>query len=180
MRPGGQAMMLSDPSRALQLLSAMITPAVLISAAGTLILSTSNRLGRIVDRVRELLRLIEQLAAGQGDFAGEHRREIERQLDSHVLRGRLIQAALTSFYAALGMFVATTIAIGLVALVPESAGLPSVLGIVGTLILFHGCVLLIRETRIALKAVNDEMEFALRLHSLYKAREVERGARPSA
>src|SRR5262252_5485580 len=36
------------------LLSAMITPAVLISACGTLILSTSTRLARIMDRVREL------------------------------------------------------------------------------------------------------------------------------
>jgi len=33
---------------------AMITPAVLISASGTLVLSTGNRLGRIVDRVRVL------------------------------------------------------------------------------------------------------------------------------
>jgi uncharacterized protein DUF2721 len=33
------------------ILSAMITPALLISAAGTLILSTSNRLGRVVERI---------------------------------------------------------------------------------------------------------------------------------
>ena len=34
----------------------MITPAVLISASGTLVLSTSNRLTRVVDRVRSLAR----------------------------------------------------------------------------------------------------------------------------
>ena len=33
---------------AISVLSAMITPAVLISACGTLILSTSNRLGRVL------------------------------------------------------------------------------------------------------------------------------------
>jgi len=44
-----------DPlSSALGVLSAMITPAILISACGTLVLSTSNRLGRVVDRVRDL------------------------------------------------------------------------------------------------------------------------------
>lgn len=32
----------------------MITPALLISACGTLVLSTSNRLSRVVDRVRVL------------------------------------------------------------------------------------------------------------------------------
>ena len=167
---------MTDPSGALQLLSAMITPAVLISASGTLILSTSNRLGRIVDRVRELSGMIERLAAGQiKDFPEEHRREIERQLGSHVLRGKLIQESLTSFYVALGTFVATTIAIGLVAVVPASVWLPSALGILGTLILFYGCLLLIRETRIALRAVNDEMEFALRLRSLYQERDQGRG-----
>lgn len=39
---------------ALAVLSAMITPAVLISACGTLIFSTAARLARIVDRVRGL------------------------------------------------------------------------------------------------------------------------------
>jgi hypothetical protein len=33
---------------ALEVLTAMITPAVLISASGTLVLSTSNRLTRVV------------------------------------------------------------------------------------------------------------------------------------
>ncbi|HET7711316.1 MAG TPA: DUF2721 domain-containing protein, partial [Thermoanaerobaculia bacterium] len=39
----------------LSVLSAMITPAVLILASGSLILTTSNRLTRVVDRVREML-----------------------------------------------------------------------------------------------------------------------------
>ena len=44
-----------DPlSASVAVLTAMITPAVLISASGTMILSTSTRLIRIVDRVREL------------------------------------------------------------------------------------------------------------------------------
>jgi len=37
-----------------EVLGAMITPAVLISASGVLVLSTSNRVGRTVDRVRAL------------------------------------------------------------------------------------------------------------------------------
>lgn len=43
-----------DAPAAGEILGAMITPAVLISASGTLTLSTSNRLGRIVDRARVL------------------------------------------------------------------------------------------------------------------------------
>ena len=45
---------MSDISTPAAVLSAMITPAVLISAAGTLVLSTSNRLSRVVDRIRVL------------------------------------------------------------------------------------------------------------------------------
>jgi hypothetical protein len=41
-------------------------------------------------------------------------------------------------------------------------------------ILFHGCVLLIGETRMALKSVNAEMEFTLRLRSLYQQRDKDR------
>lgn len=46
----------------LAVLTSMITPAVLISACGALILSTSVRLGRVVDRVRVLSDRFEDLA----------------------------------------------------------------------------------------------------------------------
>lgn len=153
----------------LALLSAMITPAVLISACGTLIFSTSNRLARIVDRVRELGRLLQQLATSEEvEFKEERWQEFERQLSSHAVRTQLIQRALTSFYAALGAFVATTMAIGIVAVIPRIGWLPSALGIAGTLVLFHGCVILIAEARMALRSVTEEMAFALKLSELYR------------
>jgi hypothetical protein len=154
----------------LSLLSAMITPAVLISACGTLVFSTATRLARIVDRVRELSLTMETLFRGEGDFPEERRAEIERQLGFYVRRSRLVQRSLTAFYVALGIFVAATIAIGVTAFVPEIAFLPSALGIVGALELFYGCLLLIREMRLAQKAVDSEMEFTLRLGALYQER----------
>jgi hypothetical protein len=45
----------------LGVLSAMITPAVMILATSSLILTTTNRLVRIVDRVREMLPEFEKL-----------------------------------------------------------------------------------------------------------------------
>jgi len=154
----------------------MITPAVLISACGTLIFSTSTRLARIVDRVRELSRVIEQMFDGEAtDFPEERRAEVERQLAIHARRTRIIQRSLTSFYISLGMFVATTVSIGLVALLHSGAWLPSALGIAGTIILFYGSVLLIAETRLALRSVNSEMEFILRLRDMYQARQASSG-----
>ena len=155
----------------LGLITSMITPAVLISACGTLVFSTATRLARIVDRVRELSRDMEALFRGEvSDFPDERRAEIERQLGFYVVRSRLVQRSLTAFYTALGVFVAATIAIGLTAFVPEASFLPSLLGIVGTSELFYGCVLLIREMRHSQKAVDSEMEFTLRLGALYQAR----------
>ena len=155
----------------LSLLSAMITPAVLISACGTLIMSTSMRLARIVDRVRELSKQIEPLFLGEvTDFADERRAEVERQLSVHTKRGKIIQNALTGFYISLSLLVAATVSVALTALAHQLDWLPAAFGIAGTITLFYGSVLLIAETRLALRSVNSEMQFTLQLRDLYRQR----------
>src|SRR6185503_6364802 len=122
-------------------------------------------------RVRQLSHSFEQLYTDSvADFPDEKRAEVERQLVLLAGRGRLIQRALTSFYVSLGIFVATTIGIGLAALWPRIAWLPTALGAAGTLVLFHWCVMLIGETRLSLRSVDLEMEFALKLRELYQSR----------
>ena len=154
----------------LEVLSAMITPAVLISASGTLVLSTSVRLARVVDRVRTLSGTLEEIFNAPPDALvtarGTH---IERQLDLQTRRGRLIQRALTSFYVALCVFVGTTISIAVSAFAPAVAWAPTWLGIFGMIPMFYGCVLLVRETRLALVSVDREMAFVLALRSRYEA-----------
>ena len=155
----------------LSLLSAMITPAVLISACGTLIMSTSMRLARIVDRVRELSKQIEPVFLGEvTDFADERRAEVERQLSVHTRRGKIIQNALTGFYISLSLLVAATVSIALTGLAHQLHWLPAAFGIAGTVALFYGSVLLIAETRLALRSVNSEMQFTLQLRDLYRQR----------
>jgi hypothetical protein len=44
-------------------LTVMITPALFMTASGSLIISTSNRMSRIVDRIRQLNELSTCLAA---------------------------------------------------------------------------------------------------------------------
>jgi hypothetical protein len=157
------------PQIGLSLLSAMITPAVLISACGTLIFSTSTRLARVVDRVRNLSAQIERLFGGDAPpFAEERRREVELQLGMYARRARLVQGSLTSFYVALGLFVATTIAIGFTPFAPAIGWIPAAFGIVGTLVLFLGCVLLINETRLAVQSLKAETAFTLRLSQLHQ------------
>ena len=52
-----------------EILGAMITPAVLISACGVLVLSTSNRVGRTVERVRSLAAEVERLQMSPESFS---------------------------------------------------------------------------------------------------------------
>ena len=144
------------------LLAAMVTPAVLISAAGTLVFSTTSRLARLVDRARALAHELEALAANpDSPFAEERRAEIEHHLTVRARRSHLVQSAVTRFYVALGLFVAATMAVGLTAIFPAIEWVPPVLGILGSFGLFSGCIQLIRETRLALVAVDREMSFAL-------------------
>src|SRR5215217_6087209 len=106
-------------SSAVAVLTAMITPAVLISACGALILSTSTRLGRVVDRVRMLIERFEETMNTQEaegvEMFEERRSFLFNQLDKLTTRTRLLQRSMRVFYLALGVFVATSVAIGLVA-----------------------------------------------------------------
>jgi hypothetical protein len=155
--------MAGDATGSLGLLSAMITPAVLISACGTLIFSTAARLARIVDRVRNLARQLEQLVADPAaPDRGERIDELRRQLSTSAERGRLVQASLTSLYVAVGSFVAATMLIPATLWLERLTWLPGIFGVFGTLCLFVGSLQLIRETRLALASVNAEMEFVLR------------------
>ena len=151
-----------DPtSSAVAVLTAMITPAVLISACGSMILSTSSRLGRVVDRVRALSDKLEELARKHASETTERQGVIFAQLDKLTSRARILQRSMVAFYLATGMFVATSVAIGVVAIVGNSRYtiVPVILGIVGACFLFYGSMLLIFEARLALSTIHAEMDF---------------------
>ena len=156
-------------SSAVAVLTAMITPAVLISACGALILSTSTRLGRVVDRVRMLIERFEETMKTQEEegveLFEERRTFLFNQLDKPTPRPRLLQRCMRVFYLSLGVFVATSVAIGLVAAAghPSYAWLPVTLGLAGACGLFYGSVLLIRESFLAQEALNAEMDFIWKL-----------------
>ena len=97
-----------DSAAAIAVLTAMITPAVLISACGSMILSTSSRLGRVVDRVRSLSDRLDEMAERNenDDAAVERQQVIFEQLDKLTSRARLLQRCMVTFYLSAGMFVA--------------------------------------------------------------------------
>jgi Protein of unknown function (DUF2721) len=96
----------------------MITPAILISASGVLVLSTSNRVGRTVGRVRVLAAEVERLQSFDKSLLaskskGQH---VTEQLTQFSQRAVLLRSAMTALYTAIGLLVGTNILVGLVAL----------------------------------------------------------------
>ncbi|HEX2600901.1 MAG TPA: DUF2721 domain-containing protein [Gemmatimonadaceae bacterium] len=168
---------------AVSVLSAMITPAVLISACGSLIIATSDRLNKAVTRTREISaalmpREVDQRSAPRE----EERRMLFVQLDFATTRSRLLQRALSRLYGALGFFVGTSVAVGLVAITSSHfTFLPVALGLAGAALLLYAAFLLVKESRFALAAVNDEMDFVWKLGKEHGPPDlVERGMRRRA
>lgn len=150
-------------SSASEVLGAMITPAVLISASGTLVLSTSNRLTRVVDRIRTLAEEAEEIHEEQGEGSGgaqERMQLISKQLPQLSARVLLLRSALTALYAAIGLLVATSIAVGVVSALRWAYGwVPVVTGLAGACALLYGSLLLVREARLAIGSTLQEMEY---------------------
>lgn len=146
---------------AVAVLSAMITPAVLIAACGSLTISTANRLARVIERTRELSQQFESLAKDEsGADVSKRRAMLFDQLRRATRRARLLQRSMTRIYLAISVFVATSVAIGIVAVTSqEYAWIPIILGLAGAALLFQASVLLIVESRIQMRAVRNEMKF---------------------
>jgi hypothetical protein len=161
---------------ALNVLAAMITPALLLSACGTFILSTSNRLARIVDRMRALSRQLDEITT-----AGVQVALLEERIEHHraeiKLQGRrlnLIQRALTILYFGAVNFVFTSVAIGVASTITVVwvYWLPVVFGIAGALCMLSSAIILAIEARKAVSDLYEETEFYRRLARHYSEKQL--------
>lgn len=156
----GAAVQTPTLANAVTVLSAMITPAVLIAACGSLTISTANRLARAIERSRELSQQFEALARSDADDVDGRGAMLFDQLRRTTRRARFLQRAMTRIYLAISVFVATSVAIGIVAVTSQAyAWIPILLGLAGAGLLFQASVLLIIESRIQMNAVRNEMKF---------------------
>lgn len=169
--PGSQTL-----SSTIAFLTAMITPALLISATGSLVLSTSTRLGRVIDRVRELERRLAELITTEdkeGIVLYELRVEaVFDLLDKVTTRSRILQRAQFAFYAGLLMFVLTSLTIGAVGLLNHYAWIPIPVGLVGILCVFYGSILMMSESRLATATVDTEMDITWELANIIAPKEI--------
>lgn len=160
----------------IEFLTAMVTPTLLISATGSLVLSTSTRLGRVVDRVRELeSRLGELIFIEDKDAIPLYEKRLDtivKLLDKVTTRSRILQRALSAFYYGLSFFILTSVTIAIAAFFTTYRWIPIPVGIIGIMWLFWGGVQMLRETRLATATINAEMDFTWTLAKTVAPREI--------
>jgi hypothetical protein len=149
-------------SAGLAVLTSMITPALLLSATGTYILSTSTRLGRCIDRIRKISELLEN------DFDPNHEAHISPERKKMLLgqveilgrRARLLQGVMQVLYLSAAMFVATSVTIGVASVfVQQLSWMPITMGLGGACFLAYATFRLIFEARMSAHGLLAEIEF---------------------
>ena len=143
-------------------LTAIVAPAILTNASSVLALGTSNRLARVVDRTRVVASELAALEPGTPD----HQMWAAQLTPLHV-RAQLLLKALRFFYAGLGLFAASALVsvggsiaayYGQKLLFEVGAALAVLTGASAVLGLTSGCILMVRETQLAVRTLQEEAE----------------------
>ncbi len=151
-------------------LTAVVAPAVLTNASSVLCLGTSNRLARVVDRTRVVTSQLASLPPASPDCL-----PWADQLQRLQVRAQLLLKALRLLYGSLGAFAAAALFSVIGSLLDYYsrplafrgvALLALVIGGFAVLGLVSGCVLMVRETRLAVRALAIEAELARSPHRI--------------
>jgi hypothetical protein len=150
----------------LGILTFIVAPAILTNASSVMTLGTSNRFARAIDRARGLAAEVEGKEQQSDPLIGLRIRQL-RTAERRVL---LLVRALTSFYLSVGAFAAASL-VSLLAAVFFVAGQELlrhitlagalVAGILGVAGLATGSALLVWESRMSLRILQEETEFTL-------------------
>jgi hypothetical protein len=151
-------------------LTAIVAPAILTNASSVLALGTGNRLARVVDRTRIVAAEMAAFDPASSDY-----QMWSAQLEPLQIRAHLLVKALRFFYAGIGLFTASALVSvgGSIAayygqrLVFEAAAALAVLtGASAVLGLASGCVLMVRETQLAVRTLAGEAKIRARHHGV--------------
>ena len=147
-------------------LTAVVAPAILTNACSVLSLGTGNRIARVVDRTRAIVHELGSMTADSPEYQWR-----SRHLEMLHTRGNLLIKALRLFYASLGEFAASALlsVIGaslvyydLHTAFQTCAVIALVVGVLAVTGAVTGCVLMVRETTLAVASVNEEVGFAVK------------------
>jgi hypothetical protein len=135
------------------ILTAMLAPAFFLTATASLLMSANQRLARVIDRLRTVLKELEETSDP------EYRSVLERRIEIQRLRSRLVLRGSQLLYAAISFFVGTSLSVAADAIVGYRAGaLPTIMAVLGVLSLFAASLYLARESVLAVKVIDEEMD----------------------
>ena len=149
-----------EASGAVGTIAAMVTPALFILAASSLVSSALVRMGRVADRARVLT-----VAAREGghERLGATPAQLREWLKLHESRARHAERAIAALYLAVVFFVATCLGIAIERIVGVlPSWLPLGLVVPGALLLFFGAGSMVFESRLSGRQIAEEIEDARR------------------
>lgn len=158
--------MQDTPVTAIQAIQAILAPALGISAVGLLLLALMSRYSTIVNRIRllndEKRKLTRQLAE-KGELAySDNARymSIRKQTEELLVRSSLVRNAVLSMQTAVGMFVLSSIAIGLNLFVSSETfkAIPLIVFLIGMICIMVGVVFSGLEVHRSFKIVLIEVK----------------------
>lgn len=142
------------PSSLLPIIQASTTPVILISGLGLLLLTMTNRMGRIIDRTRVYASHLRQAEAAE-------RRQLEIQLELTWRRAKLVRLALT--FATSSMLASSALVIAIfmgATLRMDLSGLMLVLFLAAIAFLVASLAAFLRDIFVSLEALHLEVQQA--------------------
>lgn len=107
---------ISETLTVIQAIQLIIAPAVMINACGLLLLGVSNKFSVLINRIRQLNEEKRQFSMDEHiDFSPLEMQRIESigvQLRELLVRGKLLRNSLVSYFTEIGIFVLTSVLIG--------------------------------------------------------------------
>ena len=142
-------------SPALIIISAMITPALLILGSASLVATALQRLARAVDRARALVQQSELETSKSGEAQELSKRWIER----YSTRSLLAERAVTAFFLAVGILVLGCLSIAIDRYYDDRlTWLPVSLTILGMCMILAGAYFMVQESRLASLQIREEIQ----------------------
>jgi hypothetical protein len=143
-------------------LTVIVAPAILTNASSVLSLGTGNRIARVVDRTRAITTELAHLDPSSPLAIG-----YDRQLARLRTRAQMLLRALRFFYTSIGSFAAAALISVVGSVLTLSAGvqvfdamavLALLAGTVGVVGLVVGCTVMVHETRLAVRFLEEEAQ----------------------
>ena len=138
-----------------QLIVQMVSPAVMVSACGLMLLSLGNKYARVVDRIRNFAAEIRGLHKLGANLTAVDRQRLEMlavQMPDLFRRGQLLRNAVLFFYVAVSFFVICSF------LIPVTKPwLPLACFCLGMASVFIAVLLAGRETLVSFRLLNLEV-----------------------